>query len=64
VTAKVVFVGAGTFGTNEIMLRSKAHGLSISKELGNGFSGNGDVSKEKPNFFFFSIFFLSSIQSA
>ncbi|CAG8570240.1 6935_t:CDS:10 [Paraglomus occultum] len=43
VTAEIVFVAAGTFGTNEIMLRSKTHGLSISNELGKGFSGNGDI---------------------
>jgi len=54
VTAEVVFVAAGTFGTNEIMMRSKAHGLPISKELGKGFSGNGDVSKKK-TFILFSI---------
>ncbi|CAG8620179.1 2848_t:CDS:10 [Ambispora leptoticha] len=44
VTADVVFLAAGTLGTNEIMLRSRAYGLKTSKNLGKGFSGNGDVS--------------------
>jgi cholesterol oxidase len=44
VTADVVFLAAGTLGTNEILLRSKSYGLNVSDRLGKGFSGNGDVS--------------------
>ena len=44
VTADVVFLAAGTLGSNEILLRSKSHGLKVSDRLGRGFSGNGDVS--------------------
>ncbi|CAG8589722.1 2640_t:CDS:10, partial [Racocetra fulgida] len=36
VTADLVFVAAGTFGTNEILLRSQANGLEISSQLGQG----------------------------
>ncbi|HZY43240.1 MAG TPA: GMC family oxidoreductase N-terminal domain-containing protein, partial [Anaerolineae bacterium] len=43
VTADIVVLAAGTLGTNEILLRSKAAGLSLSDQLGNRFSGNGDV---------------------
>ncbi|CAG8533020.1 3332_t:CDS:10 [Ambispora gerdemannii] len=43
VTADMVFLAAGTLGTNEIMLRSRAYGLKTSKNLGKGFSGNGDI---------------------
>ncbi|KAG9287123.1 hypothetical protein G9A89_001017 [Geosiphon pyriformis] len=43
VTADVVFVAAGTLGTNEIMLRSRAFGLKTSSNLGKSFSGNGDI---------------------
>ena len=38
-----VFLGAGTFGTTEILLRSKAYGLKVSPTLGKGMSGNGDI---------------------
>ncbi|CAG8597006.1 15123_t:CDS:2, partial [Racocetra persica] len=34
VTADIIFLAAGTLGTNEILLRSKANGLEISSELG------------------------------
>jgi cholesterol oxidase len=44
VIANVVFLAAGTLGTNEILLRSRAYGLKVSDRLGKGFSGNGDVS--------------------
>ncbi len=40
---KTLFLGAGTLGSTEIMLRSKARGLELSMRLGEGFSGNGDV---------------------
>ena len=43
VMAEIVVLAAGTLGTNEILLRSKAAGLSLSDQLGNHFSGNGDV---------------------
>lgn len=38
-----LFLGAGTLGSTEIMLRSQSRGLRVSSRLGNGFSGNGDV---------------------
>ncbi|MEN8167218.1 MAG: GMC family oxidoreductase N-terminal domain-containing protein [Pseudomonadota bacterium] len=43
VDAKIVVVCAGTLGSNEILLRSKARGLPLSEQLGRKFSGNGDV---------------------
>ncbi|RUS30580.1 hypothetical protein BC938DRAFT_479217 [Jimgerdemannia flammicorona] len=43
VTADVLFLAAGTMGTNEILLRSKNFGLPVSNRLGEGFSGNGDI---------------------
>ena len=43
VTADIVVLAAGTFGSNEILLRSAHHGLSVSKCLGKRFTGNGDV---------------------
>ena len=43
VTARVVVLGAGTMGTNEILLRSRdSGGLRISQWLGKGFSANGN----------------------
>jgi hypothetical protein len=38
-----VFLGAGSIGTAEILLRSKEHGLSMSSQVGTGMSGNGDI---------------------
>ncbi|KZO92761.1 FAD/NAD(P)-binding domain-containing protein [Calocera viscosa TUFC12733] len=38
-----VFLGAGTLGTNEILLRSQSMGLKVSPRLGTNFSGNGDI---------------------
>lgn len=38
-----VFLGAGSIGTTEILLRSKAMGLSMSDYVGQGMSGNGDM---------------------
>lgn len=38
-----VFLGAGTLGTTEILLRSRDHGLKTSPEVGRGMSGNGDI---------------------
>ena len=43
VSADIVVLGAGTLGTTEILLRSKERGLSLSKKLGEHFTGNGDV---------------------
>jgi cholesterol oxidase len=43
VFADIVIVSAGTLGTAEIMLRSKANGLKVSERIGHHFSGNGDV---------------------
>lgn len=42
-TADRVVLAAGTLGTAEILLRSKALGLPLSGRLGQGFSNNGDV---------------------
>jgi len=43
VSADVVILAAGTLGTNEILLRSKAAGLPLSDRLGERYSGNGDI---------------------
>lgn len=43
VTADVVILAAGTLGSTEILLRSKAGGLPTSDRVGHGFTGNGDV---------------------
>ncbi|KAE8036870.1 hypothetical protein FH972_009503 [Carpinus fangiana] len=40
---KFVFLGAGSLGTTEILLRSKNMGLSISDSIGHNMSGNGDI---------------------
>jgi len=40
---KILMLAAGTLGTSEIMLRSKARGLVCSDKLGQHFSGNGDL---------------------
>lgn len=42
-TCNELFLGAGTLGSTEILLRSQQHGLALSAQLGKGFSGNGDV---------------------
>jgi cholesterol oxidase len=43
VEARRVVLAAGTLGTVEVLLRSRAHGLKrLSPRLGHGFSGNGD----------------------
>ncbi|MCA8927625.1 MAG: alpha/beta fold hydrolase [Alphaproteobacteria bacterium] len=41
--ADIVVVAAGTLGSTEILLRSQAKGLALSRQLGERFSGNGDV---------------------
>lgn len=43
VTADMVVLGAGSLGSTEILLRTKANGLAISDKIGAGFTGNGDV---------------------
>ncbi|WP_447980762.1 GMC oxidoreductase [Candidatus Nitrospira bockiana] len=43
VTADVVVLAAGTLGSTEILLRSRAHGLAVSDQLGRRVTGNGDV---------------------
>lgn len=43
VGADLVVLAAGTLGSTEILLRSKAHGLSTSDQVGRRFTGNGDV---------------------
>ena len=43
IRAEIVVLGAGTLGSTEILARSREHGLAVSDELGQGFSGNGDV---------------------
>ncbi len=41
-TASVVVLAAGTLGSTEILLRSKARGLPLSDQVGLRFTGNGD----------------------
>jgi cholesterol oxidase len=43
VAADVVVLAAGTFGSTEILLRSREAGLPVSMQLGERFTGNGDV---------------------
>ena len=43
ITADVVILAAGTLGSTEILLRSRAQGLPVSEHLGERFTGNGDV---------------------
>ena len=38
-----VFFGAGAVGTTEILLRSKAMGLRMSRQIGKNMSDNGDM---------------------
>lgn len=38
-----VFLGAGSIGTTEILLRSKEMGLPVCGKVGVGMSGNGDM---------------------
>lgn len=40
---KFIFLGAGSLGTTEILLRSKEVGLKVSERVGTGMSGNGDI---------------------
>lgn len=41
--ATVVVVAAGTLGSAEIMLRSRAQGLALSERIGQRFTANGDI---------------------
>ncbi len=43
ITADLVVVAAGVLGSTELLLRSKAAGLSASDRVGRRFSGNGDA---------------------
>ncbi|MFA5901545.1 MAG: GMC family oxidoreductase N-terminal domain-containing protein, partial [Hyphomicrobium sp.] len=43
ITADVVVLAAGTLGSTEILLRSREEGLAVSDQLGERFTGNGDV---------------------
>jgi cholesterol oxidase len=43
VGADIVVLAAGTLGSTEILLRSRAAGLAVSDRLGCGFSANGDI---------------------
>ncbi len=43
ISADVVVLGAGSLGSTEILLRSKAAGLDLSPRLGLSFTGNGDI---------------------
>lgn len=43
ITANMVVLAAGMLGSSEILLRSKANGLSLSDQVGKHFTGNGDV---------------------
>lgn len=43
VSAGIVILAAGTLGSTEILLRSRAKGLALSDRLGQRFSANGDI---------------------
>ena len=44
ISADIVILSAGTLGSTEILLRSQEqNGLKLSEQLGNRFTGNGDV---------------------
>ena len=43
VVARRVILAAGSLGSTEILMRSRARGLRLSRMLGQGFSANGDV---------------------
>jgi cholesterol oxidase len=42
-TAALVIIAAGTLGSTEILLRSRAAGLAVSDQVGQRFSANGDI---------------------
>ena len=43
ITADTVVLAAGTLGTARVLFQSRAHGLAVSSQLGQHFTGNGDV---------------------
>ncbi|MCH9765402.1 MAG: GMC family oxidoreductase N-terminal domain-containing protein, partial [Alphaproteobacteria bacterium] len=43
IVTETVVLAAGTLGSTEILLRSQQEGLKVSDQLGEGFTGNGDV---------------------
>lgn len=43
ISADIVILGAGSLGSSEILLRSRQSGLNVSSQLGQRFTGNGDV---------------------
>jgi cholesterol oxidase len=43
VEAEIVILAGGTLGSTEILLRSREHGLPVADQLGERFTGNGDV---------------------
>lgn len=43
VSADIVVLAAGTLGSTEILLRSRARGVTVSDQLGLRLTGNGDV---------------------
>ncbi len=43
VGADLVILAAGTLGSTEILLRSRAQGLAVSDRVGHSFSANGDI---------------------
>jgi cholesterol oxidase len=43
VSADILILGAGSLGSTEILLRSQARGLALSGQVGERFTGNGDV---------------------
>jgi cholesterol oxidase len=43
VSADLLILGAGSLGSTEILLRSKARGLALSNLVGERFTGNGDI---------------------
>jgi cholesterol oxidase len=43
ISAGIVVIAAGTLGSTEILLRSRANGLHVSDRLGERFSANGDI---------------------
>lgn len=42
-SADIVWLGAGSLGSTEVLLRSKEKGLKLSNATGQHFTGNGDV---------------------
>jgi len=43
ITADLVVLAAGTLGTARVLFQSREHGLAVSGQLGQHFTGNGDV---------------------